>query len=245
VQVRLERQNSHVTLTVSDNGKGIGADFLPFVFDRFRQAEAGFTRAHGGLGLGLAIVRHLVELHGGSVAAASAGDDQGATFTINLPLMITHPPRSKSAKPAAQAEPPTAGVPPIDCPPPLTGLRLFIVEDDADARLLLKTMLEKCEAEVCVADSAAKALNMLDEWKPDLLISDIEMPGEDGYSLIRKVRSRGKARRLPAIALTAHARAEDRVRALTAGFDAHVAKPVEATELVTVILSLARMTGKD
>ncbi|MFL6214915.1 MAG: PAS domain S-box protein [Blastocatellia bacterium] len=245
VQVCLERQNSHVTLTVSDDGKGINADFLPFVFDRFRQAEAGFTRAHGGLGLGLAIVRNLVELHGGSVYATSNGDGQGATFTINLPLMSVRPRRSTMTTPA-QVEPSRTRSTPIDCPPPLTGLRLFIVEDDKDSRVLLKTMLEQCEAEVCVAESAAKALSLLDEWKPDLLISDIEMPGEDGYSLIRKIRSRGKAgrQRLPAIALTAHARAEDRVRALTAGFDAHVAKPVEATELVTVILSLARLSGK-
>ena len=159
--------------------------------------------------------------------------------------MSVRPSRSTRTH-AAQVEPATASRLPIDCPPPLIGLRLFVVEDDNDSRVLLKTMLEQCDAEVCVADSAAKALSLLDEWKPDLLISDIEMPGEDGYSLIRKIRSRSKAgpRRLPAIALTAHARTEDRVRALTAGFDAHVAKPVEVTELVTVILSLARLSGK-
>jgi PAS domain S-box-containing protein len=245
VRVCVERQNSHVTLTVSDNGKGIDSEFLPFVFDRFRQADAGFTRAHGGLGLGLAIVRHLVELHGGSVNAASEGDGHGATFTINLPLMNVRLARSAAITPAeVEAALPTSS--PMDCPPSLTGLRVFIVEDDADSRILLKTMLEKCDAKVCAADSAARALSLLDEWKPDLLISDIEMPGEDGYSLIRKIRSRGKGgrTRLPAIALTAHARAEDRVRALTAGFDAHVAKPVEVTELVTVIFSLARMSGR-
>jgi PAS domain S-box-containing protein len=244
VRVSLERQNSHVTLTVSDNGKGIDAEFLPFVFDRFRQADAGFTRAHGGLGLGLAIVRHLVELHGGNVYAASEGDGQGATFTINLPLMNVRPPRPSAQMPAPD-ESATTSRAPIDCPP-LTGLRLLIVEDDTDSRVLLKTMLEHCDAEVCAADSVARALGLLEEWKPDLLISDIEMPGEDGYSLIRKIRSRSKAgdRRLPAIALTAHASAEDRVRALTAGFDAHVAKPVELTELVTVIVSLARFSGK-
>jgi CheY-like chemotaxis protein/anti-sigma regulatory factor (Ser/Thr protein kinase) len=242
VRVCLERQNSHVALIVSDNGQGIDADFLPFVFDRFRQAEAGFTRAHGGLGLGLAIVRHLVELHGGNVYAASDGDGRGATFTINLPLMSVRRPRP-TAKPSAPAESETATSAPINCPP-LTGLRLFIVEDDTDSRILLKTMLEQCDAEVCAADSVAKALSTIDQWQPDLLISDIEMPGEDGYSLIRKIRSRDARHRLPAIALTAHARAEDRVRALTAGFDAHVAKPVEVTELVTVILSLARLSGK-
>ncbi|HJQ24014.1 MAG TPA: PAS domain S-box protein [Blastocatellia bacterium] len=246
VQVRLERHHSHVALTVSDNGKGISQEFLPFVFDRFRQAEAGFTRTHGGLGLGLAIVRHLVEQHGGSVAAHSDGEGRGATFTINLPLMIVPAARSTAERRAAMTEMATAVSQPLECPPPLSGLRLLLVEDDADARVLLQTMLKQCEADVKAADSAARALMILAEWQPDLLISDIEMPREDGYSLIRKVRLRGRSEggRLPAIALTAHARAEDRVRALTAGFDAHVAKPVEANELVTVILSLARMSGK-
>ena len=245
VQVRLERQDSHVTLTVSDNGKGISPEFLPFVFDRFRQAEAGFTRAHGGLGLGLSIVRHLVEQHGGSVAADSDGEGRGATFTIHLPLMIVHSSRSTAERRAMMAASATPPGPQLECPP-LTGLRLLVVEDDPDARVLLQTMLKKCEAEVKAADSAARALAILAEWRPDLLISDIEMPREDGYSLIRQVRSRGRTdgQRLPAIALTAHARAEDRVRALTAGFDAHVAKPVEANELLTVILSLARLSGK-
>jgi PAS domain S-box-containing protein len=244
VQVRLERQNSQVTLTVSDDGKGINAEFLPFVFDRFRQADAGITRVHGGLGLGLAIVRHLIEQHGGSVAAYSDGEGQGATFKFNLPLMIIHSARSTTERRAAMLEPPPR--PPLECPPPLTGLRLLVVEDDPDARILLQIMLRQCEAEVKAADSVARALTILAEWQPDLLISDIEIPREDGYSLIRSIRSRGRAHgpRLPAIALTAHARAEDRVRALTAGFDAHVAKPVEANELVTVILSLARMSGK-
>jgi PAS domain S-box-containing protein len=246
VQVRLARQDSHVTLSVSDNGKGISGEFMPYVFDRFRQAEAGFTRMHGGLGLGLAIVRHLTELHGGSANALSEGEGRGATFTISLPVMSVRSSRLRTSKRPAPAELPAPVNALLDCPPSLTGLHLLIVEDDPDARLLLQAMLEQCEAEVQTAESAAKALRLLDEWPPDLLISDIEMPREDGYSLIRKVRSRGRpqGQRLPAIALTAHARAEDRVRALTAGFDAHVAKPVEAAELVTVILSLARMSGK-
>ena len=245
VQVRLERQKAHVTLTVSDDGKGISPEFLPFVFDRFRQAEAGFTRTHGGLGLGLSIVRHLVEQHGGSVAASSDGEGRGAAFTINLPLMIVHATRSTAERRATMLRPATPLSQALECPP-LTGLRLLLVEDDPDARLLLQTMLKQCEADVKAADSVARALTILAEWQPDLLISDIEMPREDGYSLIRQVRSRGRSagHRLPAIALTAHARAEDRVRALSAGFDAHVAKPVEANELVTVILSLARMSGK-
>jgi signal transduction histidine kinase/CheY-like chemotaxis protein len=245
VQVRLQRVNSHVEITVSDTGQGIGAEFLPFVFDRFRQADSSFTRKHGGLGLGLAIVRHLVELHGGLVTAYSGGEGQGATFTVKFPLMIVHAPAQYQTGPLQLQEQPLPASEPFECPQSLLGMRLLIIEDEPDARELLKLMLEQCGAEVNASKSAKEALHALKEWKPDLMISDIEMPGEDGYSLIQRVRSaETRPDRLPAIALTAHAKAEDRMRALRAGYDAHVAKPVEVNELVTVIESLARTTGK-
>jgi PAS domain S-box-containing protein len=246
VQTRLRRHNSQVSLTVSDTGQGISPEFLPFVFDRFRQADSGYARAHGGLGLGLAIVRQLVEMHGGSVSASSPGEEQGTTFTVNLPLMITHPAAPASTLPEARDEQAAARGMAFDCPPALVNLHLLVVEDDLDARLLLHVLLKQCEAEVRAAGSVAEAFGVIEEWEPDLLISDIEMPGEDGYSLIQKIRShdKGELRRLPAIALTAHARGDDRVRALTAGFDAYVAKPFEPSELINVILSLARISGK-
>jgi signal transduction histidine kinase len=245
VQVRLQRLNSHVEITVSDTGQGIKPEFLPFVFDRFRQADSSFSRMHGGLGLGLAIVRNLVELHGGEVSAYSDGEGQGATFTVKFPLMIVHGPVSYQTAPRQWQEQSAAANVPFECPQSLLGMRLLIVEDEPDARELLKLMLEQCGAEVKATESAKEAFQGLGEWKPDLMISDIEMPGEDGYSLIQRVRSaETRPGRLPAIALTAHARAEDRMRTLRSGYDAHVAKPVEINELVTVIESLARTTGK-
>jgi signal transduction histidine kinase/ActR/RegA family two-component response regulator len=245
VQVRLQRLNSHVEITVSDTGQGISAEFLPFVFDRFRQADSSFTRKHGGLGLGLAIVRHLVELHGGEVSAYSDGEGQGTTFTVKFPVMIVHAPASYQTGALQWQEQSAEAAVPFECPQSLSGMRLLIVEDEQDARELLKLMLEQCGAKVKATDSAREAIQRLEEWKPDLMISDIEMPGEDGYSLIQQVRSvEIRSGRLPAIALTAHARTEDRMRALRSGYDAHVAKPVEINELVTVIESLARTTGK-
>ncbi len=245
IQVRLQRLNSHVEVTVSDTGEGITADFLPFMFDHFRQADSTYTRKHGGLGLGLAIVRHLVELHGGSVSAYSGGEGQGATFTVKFPLMIIHAPAPYAASPLEGRERTAATSVPFDCPQSLAGMRLLVVEDEPDARDLLKLMLEQCGAVVKAAGFAKEGLQEVKDWKPDLLISDIEMPEEDGYTLIQKIRStEARASRLPAIALTAHARAEDRMRALRSGFDAHVAKPVEVNELVTVIEGLARTTGK-
>lgn len=245
VQVRLQRLNSHVEIIVSDTGQGIKPEFLPFVFDRFRQADSSFSRMHGGLGLGLAIVRNLVELHGGQVSAYSGGEGQGATFTVKFPLMIVHAPASYPTGPRQGQGKSVAAGAPFECPQSLLGMKLLIVEDEPDARELLKLMLEQCGAKVKAAESAKEAFHGLGEWKPDLMISDIEMPGEDGYSLIQRVRSaETRPGRLPAIALTAHARAEDRMRALRSGYDAHVAKPVEINELVTVIESLARTTGK-
>jgi PAS domain S-box-containing protein len=245
IQVRLQRLNSHVEVTISDTGQGINPEFLPFVFDRFRQADSSFTRSQGGLGLGLAIVRHLVELHGGTVSAYSAGEGQGATFTVKFPLMIIHTPALYQTGRQQWGERAISAIAPFECPQSLLGIRLLIVEDEPDARELLKVMLEQCGAEIKAAESVKEAFQEMEEWKPDVMISDIEMPVEDGYSLIQKVRSaETRPQRLPAIALTAHARAEDRMRALRAGYDAHVAKPVEANELVAVIESLARMTGK-
>ncbi|HZH32905.1 MAG TPA: PAS domain S-box protein [Pyrinomonadaceae bacterium] len=249
VQVLLTRVNSHLEFTVTDTGQGIERKFLPYVFDRFRQADPSTTRKHGGLGLGLAIVRHLVELHGGTVTAESEGAGQGTTFKVSLPLMIVHQPEFASNAngdhDAPPAEHPTAGGRvALECPSELQGLRVLIVEDEADSREMLVIVLTQCGAQVRAVANAADALSQLEAWRPDVLISDIEMPGEDGYSLIRKVRSLPAERggKIPAAALTAYARAEDRMRALLAGFQLHVPKPVEPAELAAVVASLAGRT---
>jgi CheY-like chemotaxis protein len=242
VQVRLERAESHVEIIVSDTGQGIQKEFLPYVFDRFRQADGSLSRMHGGLGLGLAIVRHLVELHGGTVEVVSGGEGQGATFTVKLPLIIVHDVR-RIDRPARESnESFSLTSAPIEFSQPLYGVRLLIVEDEPDAREMLVEILNQCGAQTRAVASAAEAIESFGQWNPDLLLSDIEMPGEDGYSLIRKVRSLGveQGGQVPAVALTAHARLEDRVRALSAGFQSHIAKPVNADELVAVIRTLAR-----
>jgi CheY-like chemotaxis protein len=242
VQARLERVDSHVEIIVSDTGQGIQQEFLPYVFDRFRQADGSLSRMHGGLGLGLAIVRHLVELHGGTVEVFSGGEGQGATFTVKLPLIIVYDVR-RFERPARESNESFAlpGAP-VEYFEPLNGIRLLIVEDEPDAREMLVEILNQCGAHTRAVASAAEALESLRQWNPDLLLSDIEMPGEDGYSLIRKVRLLDveQGGQVPAVALTAHARLEDRVRALSAGFQSHIAKPVNADELVAVIRSLAR-----
>jgi signal transduction histidine kinase/ActR/RegA family two-component response regulator len=243
VEVLLERVNSNIEITVTDTGIGISPEFLPYVFDRFRQADASLSRRHGGLGLGLAIVRNLVELHDGSVSIYSGGEKQGTTFKISLPLMATHVTNGASAC-GEQIEPATISYGlPINSPQSLAGLHLLVVDDDLDARRLMTEILMRCGAEVTAVASAAEALEALESLKPHLLVSDIEMPDEDGYSLIRKVRKMEAQReeRLPAIALTAHARAEDRLRALSEGYQSHIAKPVEPSELVAAI---ADMTGR-
>jgi len=244
VQVQLERVNSHVEITVSDNGPGIDEDFLPHVFERFKQADSTSARVHGGLGLGLAIVRHLVELHGGTVEAGNRADSPGAVFTVKLPLMVV---RKHSGSPVMEAErvhPTASGSLPFDSPPALEGLRILAVDDEADARQLLAAVLEKCGAEVKTCSSSSEALKELEQYKFDILVSDIGMPGEDGYALIEKVRAlepEGRVR-IPAVALTAYARVEDRMRALAAGYNMHVPKPVEPAELAMVIASL---TGRN
>lgn len=236
VLLRLERINSHCELTVSDTGQGISSKFLPYVFDRFSQADSSSTRAHAGLGLGLGIVRHLVELHGGTVQAFSAGEGQGATFAVRLPLLVAHH-RPQDAPvpielPALRSTEQAFG--------DLTGVSVLVVEDNDDSRKLLQTILTRAGAAVQIAENVPTALRILaGEW-PDIVISDIEMPGEDGYSLIRKIRlQEPPSRRIPAIALTAYTRSADRVRALAAGFQTHMSKPVEPAELVAAVKSLA------
>jgi signal transduction histidine kinase/ActR/RegA family two-component response regulator len=244
VQIKLERVNSHVEITVTDNGQGIGPDILPYVFERFRQADSSTTRAHGGLGLGLAIVRHLVEMHGGTVRAESRGDDQGATFTISLPLVVMRAFDVRRASDAERVHPTASADVPFDCPSELEGLRLLVVDDEADTRTLLKAVLEQCGATVIAVASAGEALAALRETRPDVLISDLGMPGEDGYSLIKKVRalSPEDGGQTPSAALTAYARVEDRMKVLRAGFQIHIPKPVEPAELITVVANLAGRT---
>ncbi len=242
VEVRLERVNSHVEILVADNGAGISPEFLPYVFDRFRQLDASTTRRHGGLGLGLAIVRHLVELHGGTVRVKSPGEGEGSTFIVALPLSIAHltPAEGLRVHPVAEVDDgdPCAEDSSLD----LRGIRVLVVDDEPDARETLRQILEHCNAEVETVASAAEAVKRVESWRPDVLLSDIGMPGEDGYELIRRVRELPPERggRTPAAALTAFARGEDRRRALRAGFQMHLAKPVEIQELATVVASLAR-----
>jgi CheY-like chemotaxis protein/anti-sigma regulatory factor (Ser/Thr protein kinase) len=241
VQVRLERVNSHVEITVADTGKGIVPEFLPHVFDRFRQADQTTTRTHGGLGLGLAIVRQLVELHGGTAHVESEGEGQGTTFTVSLPLL---PIRKEPTSEAPPVHPAAKTDIALDCPPELEGLRVLVVDDEPDTRELLRAVLTSCGAQAVLAGSAAEALEEIGRGQFDVLISDIGMPEDDGYSLIAKIRRLPADRggRVPAAALTAYARAEDRVRALRCGFQTHVPKPVEPSELIAVVANLAGRT---
>ncbi|HEX7335460.1 MAG TPA: PAS domain S-box protein [Pyrinomonadaceae bacterium] len=237
VQVTLQRINSHVEIVVKDTGIGIHPDFLPHVFDRFRQADGTTTRNYGGLGLGLAIVRHLVELHGGTAWAESPGDNEGSTFTVRLPVMTA----SEEPSPEELKQPAVAVTESRDRQPSsLTGLRVLVVDDEMDARTLLSAMLERCGAQVVAVSSAREGLESVESWKPDVLIADIGMPVEDGYGLIKKVRALPKERggQTPALALTAYARTEDRVRALSEGYQVHLAKPVDRFELAAVVTSL-------
>jgi len=243
VQIRLERINSHVEIVISDTGKGIEPEFLPNVFDRFRQSDGSMTRRHGGLGLGLAIVRQLVELHGGTVSVSSAGEGQGATFTVTLPLPPVSRERASDAPPSVNP-PMQISVATTDCPPELTDLSVMFVDDDADSRYLLSLVLDACGAKVMTANSASEAFEMIKREKFDVVISDIGMPDEDGFSLIGKIRDlpNEQGGTVPAIALTAYARAEDRVQMLRSGFQMHLAKPVEPAELVAAVANLAGRT---
>ena len=236
VQVTLQRINSHIEIVVKDTGVGIKPDFLPHVFDRFRQADGSTTRNYGGLGLGLAIVRHLVELHGGTAWAESPGEDQGSKFTVRLPLMTygEHQPEEDLRQPAVST------VERDRQPASLDGLRVLVVDDELDARALLTAMLERCGAQVVAVGSAREGLDSVESWIPDVLVADIGMPVEDGYGLIKKVRALPKEHggQTPALALTAYARTEDRVRALSEGYQVHLAKPVDRYELAAVVASL-------
>jgi hypothetical protein len=240
IEARLGRAEGQVEIAVKDTGIGIEPRFLPHVFDRFRQADASSTREYGGLGIGLSIVRHIIEMHGGRVSASSPGKGRGATFKIRLPLIstlrLTRPevPRAEDA-PAAPVE--RKGV---EDGHRLDGVRVLLVEDDPDTLDMLKFIFDEIGAEVIAATSVDEALDALERFRPDALVSDIAMPDRDGYDLIREVRSREPERggKIPAVAVTAYARAEDRVRVLAAGFQMHVAKPIDPDELIAVVSSL-------
>lgn len=234
VQVTLQQVRSHVEIIVSDSGDGIRADILPYVFDRVR-GDTSSARVQGGLGIGLALVRHLVELHGGSVIADSPGEGQGATFVVKLPLMIAE----VRERAIAHTDAPAISV------SSLTGVRILVVDDDPTAIDVIKEVLIQAGGEVRGSGTVEEALQMFEQWRPDVLVSDIEMPGQDGYTLIRKVRALDPERggKAPAIALTAFGRAEDRVRSLRAGFNIHVTKPVDPGELTAIIASLTGRSG--
>jgi signal transduction histidine kinase len=237
VEVCLARRNGEVEISVADSGQGIKAEFLPLVFDRFRQEDGSISRRHGGLGLGLAIVRHLVELHAGSVDAQSAGEGRGAKFIVRLPV------RETNLLPRMPEIPADA----IVTPAMLLGLRLLVVDDDPGARELISGMLEGFGAQVSVADGGHAALKLLFAERPDVLIADLGMPEMDGYALIEQVRALDPdfGGKTPAVAVTAYASPQDRLRALQAGYQNHVAKPVEAEELAIVIASLAGRKAQD
>jgi signal transduction histidine kinase/CheY-like chemotaxis protein len=234
VKISVSRIESQLEIAISDTGAGIKQEFIPYIFDRFTQADTTTARRHAGLGLGLAIVRHIIELHGGVVAAESEGVGQGATFRITLPVRALQI-REQSAPSASTPVKSLADDIALD------RIRVMIVDDEAETRDLLKMMLASHGAVVTVCASGDEALTEIEAWKPQIVVSDIGMPAMDGYSLIRKVRGlESDLHGVPAIALTAYARAEDRMRALAAGFQMHVPKPVEASELVMVIASLVK-----
>lgn len=237
VQVVLERVNSHIEIRVSDNGKGVKPEFLPYVFDRFSQAETATTRSHGGLGMGLAISKAIVELHGGSITAYSDGEGKGTTFTVGIPVM----PVNKDTVPVDRIHPREWTEISVECPPEISGLKVLVVDDDSDTCDMIRAVLEQCGGVVKTAIDADTALDIFRSWKPAVLISDIGLPEVDGYELVRRLREaeRPIGLRTPAVALTAFARIEDRVKALAAGYQMHVAKPVEPGELLTIVASLA------
>jgi CheY-like chemotaxis protein len=242
VDVLLSHDETWAEVRVSDSGKGIADKFLPHVFESFRQEDASHSRSRGGLGLGLAITRQLVELHGGAVDAQSAGEGRGATFTVRLPIAPTAPSITKSSEKAREF---THAVP-FDRPKQLRGLRVLVVDDEKDARHLVEAILTQCGCHVTLASSVDEAISAFTAHVPDILISDIAMPERDGYELIRHIRtlSREQGGDVPAAAVTAYARAEDRRNMLNAGFSMHIAKPVEPAELVSVIASLTRFSNR-
>lgn len=229
VEIRLERVDDQAQIIVSDTGKGINREFLPYIFESFRQEDVSTTRKYGGLGLGLAIVRHLVEAHGGTISADSPGEGQGATFTVRLPLLNLEPEPTQSHELLEQE-------------PDLTGIRVLTVDDDRDARELLTVLLTEYGAEVVTVSSAAEVFKALESFQPDILVSDIGMPELDGYTLLQKLRSLPpeKGGQLPAIALTAYAGEVDQQRALTVGFGRHITKPIEPNQLAQAVATLVR-----
>jgi signal transduction histidine kinase/ActR/RegA family two-component response regulator len=247
IDVRLSRVDSQAEIRVSDNGKGISPEFLPYVFERFRQADSTSARQHSGLGLGLAIVRHLVEMHGGTVHASSEGEGKGATFIVRIPFTAVRV-MKESSRQAEQRKGNAEGSQvierdgsPADDAAQLSGLRLLIVDDEPDAREMLQVMLGQYGIQVKTSASVQEALELLECWKPDVLISDVGMPNEDGYALILRVRALGHDRggNIPAIALTGYSRLEDRSQLLAAGYQMHLSKPVELARLVNAIMSLS------
>lgn len=243
IQVLLERVDSHVEVSIVDTGEGISPEFLPYIFNRFQQADASTTRRHGGLGLGLAIVKELVELHGGSVRVKSAGTGKGATFIVKLPLTVLHPLEEPWEREHPQSKP--RDLPPVPTIP-LNNVSVLVVDDESDARDLLKLLLESAGATVYLAQSAEQGLEYLLTKSVDVLICDIGMADVDGYSLMRRIRALddGKKSGVAAVALTAYARLEDRTEAMRAGFQNHLSKPVEAAELLAVVQSLAHPRSK-
>jgi len=240
VRVALERSNSHAEIVIQDSGVGIAPSFLPHVFERFRQADASTTRRHGGLGLGLSIVKSLAELHGGSVRAASPGEGQGSTFTISLPIVSTHSDEGAVDSRVRNARD-------LDALPRLNDVSVLVVDDEADSLLFFGRLLEECGAHVLLAVDADQAMDMLRTESVDILLSDIGMAGADGYQLIQSVRSLTDDRlaTIPAVAVTAYARADDRRRLLLAGYQMHISKPVEPQELVAGIASLIGLTSRN
>lgn len=231
IDVLAERVDSHLEIRVRDTGEGMTAEFLPYIFERFKQADPSITRKHGGLGLGLSIVRNLVELHGGVIRAESPGLGQGATFTVSLPLRVVtndvkRPPTNSHALDARHCEPAS-----------LSGLKVLVVDDETDGRELVRRFLLECEAITSLAGSSAEAQAIIPAFQPDVIVSDIGMPIQDGYEFMRIMRAQGL--RTPAVALTAFARPEDRIRSIQAGYQMHLPKPVEPAELIAVIAGLA------
>lgn len=239
VYVTMRRVESHFDVEVADSGEGIEPAFLSQVFDRFRQSDASTTRRHGGLGLGLAIVKQLVELHGGTVSAHSEGRGMGSVFTVTLPVRSANTGLVEPAlSPLPEGDPHASDARSVGMPS-LDGIDVLVVDDELDSRALVKRILEDCSAHVVAVGSVSDALRALADFRPQLVVSDIGMPGEDGYAFIRRLRAGGPHASVPAIALTAYARVEDRVKAIDAGYQAHLAKPVEPVELVTMAARLA------
>jgi CheY-like chemotaxis protein/anti-sigma regulatory factor (Ser/Thr protein kinase) len=236
VKVSVDGADSRVRISVSDTGIGINPEFLPYIFDRFRQADGSPTREHGGLGLGLAIVRHLVELHYGTVEVESKGKDLGSTFIIAIPVANK---ASVAEMNGLRVTEESQNMAPLQVAQQLQGVRVLVVDDEPDSRDLLMTIFSRCGSEVRCSESAAHAMQEFESWNPELLVSDIGMPNEDGYSLIRKVRElKSDSARIPAVALTAYATDEDRSQALSAGFQIHVAKPIEPESFVTSVIEV-------